>query len=161
MLTSSHGLDGTIKALFYSGDSSHIKVGDILKVITVQGKELNLTVDRINHSSSPVYIHFVEYNTKEDVKALANAKVYIPRSKAHPLEEGEVYTQDLIGLDVTFKGSKVGVTKSVMEGSQSVLIEVEREDKKKYLVPYLGVFVGDVNLEAGTLELLNGELLEL
>lgn len=164
-LNSSYSLDGTIKAFFFSGSSSHIKVGDEIKVVKKSGDELLLKVDRIkdvkNASSYTTLIHFEGYNTPEKAKELSSSKIYIPRSMAPKLEKGKIYTADLIGMNIVYKNHTVGECKSIIEGSQSLLLEVERFDGKKYLLPYMNVFIGTVSADDNTIELKNASLLEL
>ena len=164
-LNSSYGLDGTIKAFFFSGSSKHIRKGDRLKIVknngTVTEEEVDSIKDVSGHQSFTTLIHFKNINTPEDAKKYSSSKVYTPRSKAHKLEKGEIYTSDLIGLEVEYNGLNVGKCVSLIDGAQSLLLEIERGDKKRFLLPYMKVFVGDVDIEKGTIELLNGELLEL
>ena len=98
---------------------------------------------------------------KEKSSLLSNAKVFVDRSKAHPLTEGEVYTSDLQDMTVLFDKKTVGRVDSIIEMSNGVLLEVRRTDGKKFLLPYKDVFVGEVDTKNATLELKNKELLEL
>ena len=163
-LLSPYGLDGFIKALFFSGKADHIKKGDVLTLVLQSGNEVKLTVESIKEATNPkfnAYIRFEGYDVKEKASSLSNAKIYIERSKAHPLNEGEVYTSDLQDMAVIFDGKTVGAVDSIIEMSNGVLLEVKRLDGKKFLLPYKDVFVGTVDTENGTLELKNRELLEL
>lgn len=128
------------------------------------GNDVNLVVESIKEATNPkfnAYIRFVGYDVKEKASSLSNAKIYIERSKAHPLSEGEVYTSDLQDMAVIFDGKTVGTVDSIIEMSNGVLLEVRRLDGKKYLLPYKDVFVGTVDIANSTLELKNRELLEL
>lgn len=123
-----------------------------------------LTLDgfkKAKTESFDAYLHFSGYDTKEKATSLSNAALYVPRAKASPLNEGEVYTADLIGMEVLVEGEKEGKVVSIVDMSNGVLLEIERGDKKKFLVPYNGVFIGDVNLGENTLVLLKKELLDL
>ena len=164
-LNSSYGLDGTIKAFFFSSKSTHLKQGDTVKVVKRSGEKLNLIIDGIKDvkggQSYTTLIHFVGYNTPEKARELSSSKVYLPRSKASKINKGDIYTADLIGMNITYNNNIVAECISIIEGNQSLLLEVERKDGKKFLLPYMKVFVGQVSVENNTIELINPALLEL
>jgi len=54
----------------------------------------------------------------------------------------------------------VGKVVGVVEGPQALLLEVESAaDRKRYLVPFMGHYIGEVDMEKKELELLVPELL--
>lgn len=65
-------------------------------------------------------------------------------------------------MDVLVRGERVGIVKETMEGGQSLLLVVEKDDnKKEYLIPNLPYFVSDINIEDNSLNLLKPELLDI
>ena len=64
-------------------------------------------------------------------------------------------------MDIVCNGTTEAVCKSIIDGNQSLLLEVERPNGKKYLLPYMSVFIGAVDVNAKTSELKNRERLEL
>ena len=49
---------------------------------------------------------------------------------------------------------------SVLDGPQALLLEAEQPDSKRFLVPFLYEYTGEVDLEAKTIELLSPWLLD-
>ena len=85
----------------------------------------------------------------EDAAALKGTVVFAARSDL-PLEEGDFFVQDLIGLDVyeAENGEKYGTLTDVISGAASDLYEV-KTDKGTFLVPVVPEFVKDIDLEKG------------
>ena len=97
-----------------------------------------------------VIVKFREYNDINEVEQYKNAELWIDRKDAMPLEEGEYYIADLIGLTVmTDEGEKLGVMKDVLQTGANDVYEVEMENGKKVLLPYIEECVKKVDLEKG------------
>lgn len=163
-LISTFGLDGTIKALFFSSSGEHIKKGMSVSAHLKNGKKTTLNVKDIRKSKSKsemYYMLFDTYDTKEKSATLTGAKIYVKRGDAHPLLKDEVYTADLIGLSLTYNKKRVAEVMYVLEGGSVPFLEVKRSDEKKFIIPYQKYFLGDVNLEKGEIELLNPALIDL
>ncbi|MFP4267532.1 MAG: ribosome maturation factor RimM, partial [Spirochaetaceae bacterium] len=94
-----------------------------------------------------------------ELLALAGAERWVDRGEAAPLAEEEYYIADLIGCDILCGGSKVAVIVSVGGNGFDDLMEV-KTDKGIRIIPFTSRFIGGVDLEEGTVELLAPELLE-
>lgn len=163
-LISTFGLDGTVKALFFSSSGEHIKVGMEVTAHLKNKSIIKLIVKKIkksNHKAGLYFMLFEGYDTKEKASVLSGAKLYVKREFAHRLEKDEVYTCDLIGLDVMYNAQKVARIIYIIEGGNVPFLEVMRNDGKHFIIPYQKHFLGDVDLVKGEIELLNLELLDL
>ncbi len=155
-----YGVKGDLKVRPFSDDISHFFK---LKEVTVEkdGIEKHLEIERVQDYQGEVLIKFKGLDNPEDAKLYSGFNVLVPRNLASGLKKGEVYTADLIGLVLMHNGEESGVVESLIEGAQALLLEVKCTDGKYRLVPYLkGVFVGEADLEKGTLELLKKELVQ-
>jgi 16S rRNA processing protein RimM len=76
------------------------------------------------------------YEEREDVAALTNLEIGVPRSELPRLDVGEYYWHELIGMRVIHcKGDILGdVTEMMATGSNDVLIV---QGEQRYLIPYL------------------------
>jgi 16S rRNA processing protein RimM len=94
-------------------------------------------------------VSFEGYVTPEDVAELRNKLVYVSASDRPPLEEGEYYHHQLLGLKVyTDEGSFLGAISEIIEtGSNDVLI-LKPESGPEILIPMLDEVILDVDLEA-------------
>ena len=81
--------------------------------------------------------------------------LYVTREDAVPLEEGEFYIADLIGLDVIDDtGKKIGVLKDVLQtGANDVYIVTGNENvgNKELMLPKIDECVRDINLKDKTI----------
>ena len=75
------------------------------------------------------------------------------------MKNGEYYLVDLCKCRIIKDGTAIGHVKSICEGGADDLLEIVTE-KGTVLVPFLDKFIGEVNLEAGTIDLKDDWLLQ-
>ncbi len=158
-IQTSFGLKGEVRVKSISGEVSHFS--KITKVVAQgKGKQRELQVERVRIVGHKVYMKFLGIESREEAKSLASMALFVDRSEANPLEEGEFYFQDLIGLKVLgLDGSVVGTITAIFDTMAQDTIEVQTP-KGARLIPYLDQFIGEVSLEKGTVQLKNQELLK-
>ena len=161
VIRSPHGVKGYVKVHPFSDDFEHFFS---LDEITVQrgDKTRRLCVEKVQNHSGELLLKFKGIDSPEDARFLSGWDILVPREQASPLAEGEVYTADLQGMKLVYDNEEVAEVVSVLDGAQSVLLEVKTpRNDRLHLVPYMkGVFVDDVDVEKGTMRLLRLELLD-
>ena len=96
-------------------------------------------------------LHFEGLDRIEDVQGLVKKELYVDRDHAIPLEEGEYYISDLIGLCVLDddSGETLGELKDVLQtGANDVY--VVKSGARELLIPVIPDCIRQVNLEEGT-----------
>ena len=84
---------------------------------------------------------------RSSAEALRGSLVEVDRSALPPLEEGEYYHSDLVGLAcVDHEGQSVGTVVAVENFGAGDLLEVELLDRKRSLIPFRD---GIADLEEG------------
>lgn len=79
---------------------------------------------------------FAEVADRTAAEALRGAALTVPRSALPPLEEGEYYHADLIGLPaVSTTGAALGACVAVENFGAGDVLEIERPDGKRFMVP--------------------------
>ena len=79
---------------------------------------------------------FAEVADRNQAEALRGTLLTVPRSALPPLEEGEYYYADLIGLAaVSDAGAALGTVVAVENFGAGDLLEIERPDGKRFMVP--------------------------
>lgn len=79
---------------------------------------------------------FAEVTDRTAAEALRGTLLTVPREALPPLEEGEFYHSDLLGLAVaTDAGEPVGTVAAVENFGATDIIEIERSDGKRFMVP--------------------------
>ncbi len=91
---------------------------------------------------------FEGVSNRNAAEALRGTALTVPRSSLPALEDGEYYHADLIGLTVVDTGARiVGTVADVMNHGATDLVEIERGDGKKFMVPLTDQAVPDWNDE--------------
>jgi 16S rRNA processing protein RimM len=162
------GLRGDLKVQSYSGESAHFFR---LKEARLHGqgprgevRELTLKVIRIEGEGPSLTMAFEGYPTPESARVLTGLEIIVPREEAAPLKPGEWYIHDLIGLRLIDasggRGTELAVVRSVVEGGSDPWLEAILPNGRSALVTFRKEFVGEIDLEAGTIELLAPWLLD-
>jgi 16S rRNA processing protein RimM len=130
-IAGAHGVQGEVRLkLFAQGLESlkrhgHVRVG-----------ERNLTLASVRGGGTPV-ARFAEIADRNAAEALRGQLLTVPRSALPPLEEGEYYHADLIGLPcVDAAGAPLGNVVAVEDFGAGDVIEIERPDGKRTMVPF-------------------------
>jgi len=158
----SFGVKGFVKILSFSGESDHFY--DLEEVILQNNRiREKKKIEKILQHGNDLVIKFEGIHTPEEAKKYINWEIWVPRDKVCALGEGEYYLADLYGsslISTPEKGSIVyGKVKSVIcDAGTADLLEIEaniEEDKSKiFLIPFISKFIGKVDIENNTIELL-------
>ena len=157
-IISTHGLKGEVKVYPTTQDVHRYDVLDTAYIEMPSGK-IPVHVERVRYFKNLVIVKFRGLDRIEDVEKLKGAELLINREDAIPLEEGEYFIPDLLGLRVvTDDGRELGVIKDVIETGANNVYDVQNEDGARILIPAIPQCILDVRLEEGdmTVHLLPG-----
>ena len=127
-----HGVRGEVKLKLF-GDS----IDSLARQpsLTVGGKPLLLK--DVRAGSKTAIARFEGISSREAAEALRGSLVEIDREALPPLGEGEYYHADLVGLPcVDSDGVAVGTVATVEDFGAGELLEVEKPDGKRSLIPF-------------------------
>ena len=149
VISSTHGIRGEVKVFPTTDDPARFK--SLKKVILEAKREtLELTVERVKFFKQFVIVKFKGIDDINDVEKYKGAELWVTREDAVPLEEGEYFIADLIGLTVmTDEGDKLGTLKDVLQTGANDVYEVTMSGGKTVLLPVIDECVLDVDLEKG------------
>jgi 16S rRNA processing protein RimM len=83
-----------------------------------------------------IIARFAEITDRNGADAARGTELTVPRENLPPLAEGEYYHADLLGLTcVSTEGEELGVCVAIENFGAGDVIEVERPDKKRFMVP--------------------------
>lgn len=154
-----HGLKGEIKVKSFSGESGHFF--QLSRITLKKGdRERTFTVEAARGHDPALLLKLEGVNTPEDASEYGGWEVWTDREQASPLSTGEYYIADLSGCRIKTGEGKTFPIRDVWEGAPKLMLEVENEDGKTRLIPFQREFIGTVNLEERTVELLADWLLE-
>jgi 16S rRNA processing protein RimM len=92
-------------------------------------------------------VTFDGINDRDQAAKLTRRELYVLRSQLPPPDEDEFYFSDLIGLHAkTVAGDAFGTVVAVENFGAGDLIEIERADKSRVLLPFTKAVVPHVDL---------------
>ena len=145
-IAGAHGIKGEVRLKLFS--ESAVSLAKHEKLI-VGGAERRLI--NVRDSGKTAVARFEGVNDRSAAEALRGSLVEIDRSALPPLEEGEYYHADMIGLGaVDREGLPVGSVVSVENFGAGDLLEIELADGKRSLIPFRD---GIADLEGGKIVL--------
>ncbi|QMU99447.1 16S rRNA processing protein RimM [Borrelia sp. A-FGy1] len=160
VIMSSYGINGYAKVKSMSNDLNGFLSlkGNKLTLRKKCCSSIEVSVENIFLTKNILLLKFEEFNSPEAVKNLIGFELWVSDEFASKLEEDEYYFGELIGYSIVSSGEKLGVVISFLECGNSVLLEVKTCDKL-FFIPFLEVYLGDINRELKTIELKMVELL--
>ncbi len=98
--------------------------------------EGKLTLKSLRPGNNGAIARFAEVADRNAAEALRGTELTVPRAALPPLAEGEYYHADLIGLPcVSTEGEDLGKCVAVENFGAGDVIEIERKDGKRFMVP--------------------------
>jgi 16S rRNA processing protein RimM len=127
-----HGVRGEVKLKLF-GDGIDSLAGQ--PSLTVGGKPLKLKDVRAGNKTA--IARFEGVASREAAEALRGSLVEIDRVALPPLEEGEYYHSDVVGLAcVDGEGVAIGTVAAIEDFGAGELLDVEKVDGKRSLIPF-------------------------
>jgi 16S rRNA processing protein RimM len=127
-----HGIKGEVRLKLFSDSAESLSRHGKLYV----GGEERLLIAARDGGKSAV-ARFEGISDRSAAEALRGSLVEVDRDALPPLEEGEYYHADLIGLPaVDSSGTPVGTVAAVENYGAGDLLEIETADGKRSLIPF-------------------------
>ena len=147
VITTTHGIHGEVKVFPTTDDIR--RFDDLKKAVLVRRSEqMDVHVAGAKYFKNQVILKLEEIESVEQARLYQNAELYVRREDAVPLEEGEYYIGDLIGLKVvTDEGKTLGTLTDVMETGANDVYIVTTPENKEILLPAIGECILDIDLE--------------
>ena len=121
-IAGAHGIKGEVRLKLFTEDLSAYRVFN-------NGA---LTMKSLRNGIA----RFAEIPDRNAAERLRGTELTVPRSALPPLEEGEYYHCDLLGLAcVSTAGEALGVVVAIDDFGAGDVIEIERPDGKRFMVP--------------------------
>ena len=126
-----HGLGGEVRLKLFAETADSLKRHKQVRV-----GDRTLTLASLRPGEQPI-VRFAEIADRSAAEALRGQLVTIPRSALPPLEDGEYYFSDLIGLACeTEAGESLGSVVAVENFGAGDILEIERPDGRRVMVPF-------------------------
>ena len=134
VITGAHGVTGEVRLKLFTDDLSGYR--------SFNGG--SLTMKSLRNGIA----RFAEVPDRNAAERLRGTLLTVPRSALPPLEEGEYYHADILGLPcVSTAGEALGVVVAIDDFGAGDVIEIERPDGKRFMVPMRAPAVAEWNDE--------------
>lgn len=121
-----HGIAGEVRLKVFADDLASYK----------SFNNGALTLKSVRSGSNGAIARFAEIADRNAAEALRGTQLTVPRSALPPLEEGEYYHVDLLGLAaVSDAGEALGVVVAIDNYGAGDVLEIERPNGKRFMVP--------------------------
>ena len=95
-----------------------------------------LTLKSLRHGSNGAIARFAEIADRNAAEAMRGTQITVPRADLPPLADGEYYHADLLGLPaVSADGEPLGHVVAIDNYGAGDVIEIERPDGKRFMIP--------------------------
>lgn len=167
-VTQPHGVHGEIKVRPETDDPERfglldrVFVGaDARRAARAEREVDGVRFQTMKNGTVAVLLSLVGVDSRDAAGDLRGQAVFALEDDLPPLEEGEVFVHDLIGMTVVMvddddqpTGETVGTVRDVYESGASFLFAVAREGRGDLLVPDVPAIVREVDPEAREIRIL-------
>lgn len=144
-IANTHGLKGELKVI---PDTDFIAERYQAGSAIYLGKDkLKMLVKSYREHQGLVLLTLLDHEDINLVEKFKGFEIYKSIDDIKPLAKGEYYFSDLKGLDAYVNDEKRGRVIDVEAGTKANNLRIMKEDGKMALVPFLPVFIKNVDLE--------------
>ena len=127
-----HGVKGELRLKLFSDSAVSLSAHEQVYVGGVERRLLS-----VSDGAKMAVARIEGVNDRSAAEALRGSLVEVDRSSLPPLDEGEYYHADLIGLPaVDRQGDAIGTVVAVENYGAGDLLEIEGADGKRALIPF-------------------------
>lgn len=142
-----YGVHGWVRIRPYSGDAAALRSARIWWLDKPEMHEVERLQVKLH--SGDVVAQLQGIANRETAEAMKGTVVSVSRSRFPPLDEGEYYWSDLMGLQVVnLQGVLLGVVTDLIDNGAHPVLKVrgDWEGASERLIPFVGHYIGEVDL---------------
>ena len=146
-IVNTFGIKGEVKVNPFTDDITRF---DELKTVYVKikGKSELYKIENVKYHKNMVLLKLEGINNPEEAEMLRNAFLEVDREDAVPLEEGQYFIADLLGLEVFLDtGGKLGILDDIFNNGSTDIYVVKNELGKQILLPGIDEVIKEVKLD--------------
>lgn len=148
-MINTHGIKGEIKIESWSDfDEQRYQKGNTI-YMEHEGKKIPFKVNRYRNQKGFPFVTLQGITNINEIEQYKEDTIYVEAESRTPLEKGTYYRTDLVGLKaIDEEGHLLGTILAVDEtkGAQNNL-RIEKEDGSTFLVPFVPLFIKNVDIE--------------
>ncbi|MCL2674324.1 MAG: ribosome maturation factor RimM [Defluviitaleaceae bacterium] len=150
IITNTHALKGELKVLPTTDDPSRF---DDMPNITVTRNEASTSttvydIEYVRHQKGMVVLKLTGIDDINDAEKLKGCQIIVSREDALPLEDGEYYRSDLLGMRViTDESEELGTLSDIYDTGANDVYSVTPPEGKPILIPAIKQCILNVDTE--------------
>ena len=130
-IAGAHGVRGEVRLKLFGEGAEALRAFSVF-----DAGDRKLTLKSVRPANQGAVATFAEVNDRSAAEALRGTVLTVPRSALPPLGEGEYYHHDLLGLPcVSTDGAAIGHVAAVENFGAGDILEIEKPDRKRFMVP--------------------------
>lgn len=165
VISSVHGIRGEAKVYVTSDEPERFRKLKTVRALPAEdslmrgktggaGDGIALQLESVRFFKRMAICKFQGIDTPEEMRKYRGMELWIDRSEAIPLREGEFYIADLLGLEVvTEEGETLGTVSKLWPTGANHVITVKRKDGRELLIPYIRDCVREILPEEGIIRI--------
>jgi len=127
-----HGVGGEVRLKLFAQGIESVKQH---KAVEIGGK--SFAVASIREGGQGAIVRLEGVSSRDAAESFCGQLVTVARSALPPLDEGEYYHADVIGLDcVSLDGEPIGTIVAIDNYGAGDVIEIERPNGRRILLPF-------------------------
>ena len=143
-ITNTHGIKGEVK-IYSLSDFDRFLVGKEL-IVVIKDKEHRFKIKTVRSHKTILIVKFEGYDDINDILFLKGHDVFSEEDVEDQLNDDDFHYEDIIGKKVvTDLLEAVGIASALIEVPQGHLLEVQKPNGKKALIPFRKEFIGDID----------------
>ena len=147
-----HGVMGEIKVAPETDDPDRFT--ELKSVLVGSDEDSTTSFDIVSVRLQPskygitVLLTLSGVTDRQSAERLNKLKVFVDQNDLPPLEEGEFYYSDLIGMKVASSDEPdLGIVKDVIEGPGQDLLLVKKSSGAEIMIPFVDAFVVEIDFD--------------
>jgi 16S rRNA processing protein RimM len=159
-----HGVKGEVRLkLFNTSSDVLLEQDEVLVRLPPNDKgvveEHEVSIDHARRADDAILMKLYSVDDRDRAEELRGGHVCVRRKDFPPLDDGEFYSIDLVDADVQMNGTKLGSVTDVT-AYPTIDVLVVNDGKQLWEIPMTPSYLGKVDLDAATIEVLSLEELE-
>ena len=154
VIVGAHGLQGTFKLASLSDFPERFEALRTVYLLRGETVLAQCTIKSIRWASAQLLVTLREIRTREEAERLSGAELCVEESETWELPKDVFYSSDILGFSgIAEDGTALGELTEIHSGAQDIL-QFEK-DGHELLVPFVSEWVGGVDVQKRTIEILN------
>ncbi len=145
-IVNTHGIKGEVRIIPLTDNMHRF---DKLEKVYLGEKKLKLEITNVRYKDNIVILKFNCYDNINDVEKFKNQYIYVDEEDKIDLKDNQYFIFDIIGCKVLDTlNREIGIVVDIIQaGSNDIYVIEDSINNKEYLIPAVGYFIKNINIE--------------